>query len=228
MIRRSTKCNWFIRIFLVSAFFLITPMCFGQMGSYAIYSDVWGDGYENTNLYGCGITQDYSNYYNHSYWVVSTITSPAGRTVSATSYTSSSYARVDLSMPLSGNDFNDNDLGLYNMVTRHWLNCPYMGFAYPSGTTTAKVKVGISTSCFYFFGFDSGDCFYRPISPCDVKCRPDNILLNPNQAQCLHWATELMKWTQNPDTGTVHCPERGLARFSENECPRCFDVEVAQ
>ena len=41
---------------------------FGQMGSYAIYSDAWLDDSNpsQAKMYGCGVTQDYNNIYGHT------------------------------------------------------------------------------------------------------------------------------------------------------------------
>src|SRR5437868_12746543 len=69
------------------------------MGSYATYSDMWIDDsaapanaefYEDSpappvSVVSCGVTQDNYNGYGHTYWVVSTLTSP-NRNISGTSY----------------------------------------------------------------------------------------------------------------------------------------------
>jgi len=78
-----------------------TSTVFGQMGSSAVYSDGWAD-YSNPNspqIVGCGVTQAYNNYYGHTYWVVTKVTSPGGQMATSTSYHSSSYAYVETRLP---------------------------------------------------------------------------------------------------------------------------------
>lgn len=100
-----------------------------SMGSSATYSDQWMDNptMDTIRVRSSGVTQDYNNTYGHSYWVVIKLTSPAGRTATTTSYSSSSYARVETSLPL---DFDDP--GDYTTRTEHWMRCPYMYGAFPS------------------------------------------------------------------------------------------------
>src|SRR5438270_9517094 len=81
--------------FVVSHIFLLLIMfglsqhsAFGQsMGSYTVYSDSWVNDSDPDNMVivGSGVTQDNNNGYGHTYWVVSTMTSPNGRTANATS-----------------------------------------------------------------------------------------------------------------------------------------------
>jgi hypothetical protein len=91
--------------------FVTTVPAFGQMGSYSIYSDTWADDSDPSQIkvYGCGVSQDNYNSYGHTYWVTTTITSPSGRTTSATSYKSNSYnayARADVFLDWQ-NEFGD-------------------------------------------------------------------------------------------------------------------------
>ena len=74
---------------------------FGQ--STAWYSDSWGDDY---TLYGSGVSYSSYNTYSHTFRVITTMTSPNGR--SATSDTGySSYASSFVSLGIDENDLGD-------------------------------------------------------------------------------------------------------------------------
>ncbi len=92
------------------------------MGYGAMYSDTWVNS-SWSRIWGCGVTEDYYNGYGHQYYVTTTLTSPMGRTASATSYTSSSYAYVDVKLDWP---FDDGDLGEYLTTTEHKTLCPYI------------------------------------------------------------------------------------------------------
>ncbi|HYG80766.1 MAG TPA: hypothetical protein VD861_10280 [Pyrinomonadaceae bacterium] len=129
-LRRATAHGFRFTLGIAFLSILATPSVFGQsMGSVSVYSDQWMDKptADSIRVRSSGVTQDYNNMYGHNYWVVIKLTSPAGRTATATSYASTSYARVETSLPL---DFNDS--GGYTTRTEHWTRCPYMYGSYIS------------------------------------------------------------------------------------------------
>lgn len=97
-----------------------------QMGSSTVYTDQWIDSSDPNapRIVGCGITQDFNNTYSHTYWSEITITSPTGRTATVTSSTSSSYSRAETSLLW---DWSNPDPGDYQILTRHFMRCPYIG-----------------------------------------------------------------------------------------------------
>jgi hypothetical protein len=151
--------------------------CYGQMGSYAIYSDTWIDdsGVDSSKMYdqgvpipgaravSWGVTQDNANYYNHRYWVQTKITGPDGRTSTATSYTSSSYARAEATLPLT---LSESELGTFQTNSTHSMSCPYMNGIILNSSTFDVVGYGFSQACYYRgatgFGMDTyyivGNC----------------------------------------------------------------------
>ena len=98
-----------------------------------------------------------------------TLTSPHGRTASATSYRSnaySAYVRADVSLA-----WDDNDIDDYTEVTRHMMTCPYMG-GYPMGSTTNPIlRTGTSYTCYKYDPSIVNVCSYVTISPCPVYCQ---------------------------------------------------------
>lgn len=126
----SSFCLLGMLMFLV---LFSTSPCYGQMGSSAIYSDTWLDtsGASSNTVYeegatvpgayvvGWGVTQDYNNIYNHSYWVQTTLSGPGGRTASVTSATSSSYTRAEVRLPFT---FNSSETGSYSTSSTHMMN----------------------------------------------------------------------------------------------------------
>lgn len=160
-----------------------------------VFSDSWFDDsgganrtYEEgeavTGLYvvGCGLTE--ANYGDdwelHSVRATTTIRSPNGRVVTLTSTVyynwnqgSSFTARAE---PKLQWDIYNPENGDYIVSTRHFSTCPSTEL----GNTTDRVKRGQSMSCWDLGGIrgqDVQDCFYRPITPCVVNCRPDEIVL---------------------------------------------------
>jgi hypothetical protein len=152
------------------------------MGSSVTYSDTWVDSSSTSTGYvvGSGITTDSYNTYNHRYWVKPTITSPSGRTATGTSYTSSSYARLDVSLSW---DYR-TDLGLYTISTTHSMTCPYI-FGVVSSTTGTGITLGTSTVVFENSGTrdSSNRCIMNLIN--NVVCtgrKQANDPLCPNYA----------------------------------------------
>jgi hypothetical protein len=160
---------------------------FGQMGNSAIYSDEWVDtsNPQAISIVGSGTTQDYQNYYGHTYWVVTKVTSPTGRTATATSYQSSSYAHIETHL-----SWDWNEPGIWFVETRHWMCCPYMG----GNPFTGQNCISGGSSTDRFFGvshaqyvkdMNNGDGTGRfvPISGCNVTCMPSSFnatLICPN------------------------------------------------
>lgn len=92
-----------------------------QMGYSVIWSETRLDSSTNpANVVGTGITSDSYNIYGHRYWVTTTVASPSGRTASGQSYTSGSYARIDIFLD-GGFEF-----GGFTINTTHSMTCPYM------------------------------------------------------------------------------------------------------
>lgn len=98
---------------------IAAPSAFGQMGSSAVYSDMWVDDSAAPAEYvegaapppytvvATGVTQDNYNSYGHTYWVMTTLRSPNGRTASVTSYKTnaySAYTRGDASLSYDPTD----------------------------------------------------------------------------------------------------------------------------
>ena len=82
---------------------------------------MWGEGSPAGYMVGVGISSDSYNSYNHRYWVNTSLTSADGRVAQATSYTSASYARAEVTLTVS-----ISDSGQFTVNTAHWFTCPYM------------------------------------------------------------------------------------------------------
>jgi hypothetical protein len=151
---------------------LWSTTAFGQMGQYAVYSDKWLDDSDpmNVQMIGSGVTQDSANYYGHTYWVVTTITSPNGRTAATTSSQSSSYTRAEINLSV-----NRDDMGTYNVQSSHWLCCPYMGGnpytgagCYPSSSTSASLPISLKSSGWKVVGETLTSCMI--VATCSGTC----------------------------------------------------------
>ncbi len=129
---------------------------FGQMGSISAYSDSWCD--DDGTIFSSGVTADSYNSYGHTYWTVTTLTSPSGRTSSATSYQSNSYGAYTRAETSLTGDPDNLDPGDYQTQSDHWMCCPYMGGnpfsptqpsqgCFPSSSTFITVKKGASVTC---------------------------------------------------------------------------------
>ncbi len=97
------------------------------------YSDISVD--SNGTIYGWGITDANSaGCYCHTAKVTTTITSPQGRTQTASDIYGGrghEYARADVSL-----GFLSTDVGNYTLSSTHWAFCPYCGCYFISGTHT--------------------------------------------------------------------------------------------
>lgn len=163
---------------------------FGQMGSSVTYSDSWADYSGNPGyIIGCGITSDSYNTYGHRYWVSSTIRSPSGRTASGTSFTSSSYARIDVSLSW---DY-ESDFGDFTTTSTHSMTCPYVFGFTPTTTTTTGVRAGASSVVFGNSGLrDSQNrCIMNIINPCNVICTGRG---QTNEVQCRNYVIYIEPW----------------------------------
>src|SRR5574341_157467 len=94
-----------------------TLSALGQMGSTSTYSELWAD--QNGNLYGCGVTDETYNSYNHQARVISTLTSPNGRSASTDTGYTGSYACASVYL-----SFDENDVGCFNLGSDHYSYCP--------------------------------------------------------------------------------------------------------
>jgi hypothetical protein len=159
---------------------MLSPAVYGQMGQYSVYSDQWVDTSdpEALTIVGSGVTQDYQNYYGHTYWTVTQVTSPSGRTATSTSSQSSSYAHTETRLP-----WDWAEPGTYSAQTQHWLCCPYMGGnpytgqgCYPSSSTSANRLYGVSHAQYYRDTINGdGTGRFVPIAGCNVTCMPSSI-----------------------------------------------------
>jgi hypothetical protein len=166
-----------------------------QMGSKAIYSDAWVNTSGSGSVVGCGVTQDSYNSYGHTYWVETKLTSPKGRTTTATSYKTNSYSaytRVEVSLL-----WDWADLGGFSVESKHIACCSYMGGnpytganCYPSVTRDA-VAVGASSARYKFDIFSGGTiCRYQRYNNCRSTCARDYIDFT-KQGSCYNYAQEI-------------------------------------
>jgi hypothetical protein len=188
--QRALRSRSLIIVSTLLVFIACAPAAFGQMGYSVTYSDTWVDSSSTSMGYvvGSGITTDSYNTYNHRYWVKPTITSPSGRTATGTSYTSSSYARLDVSLSW---DYR-TDFGLYTISTTHSMTCPYI-FGVVSSTTGTGITVGASTVVFQNSGTrdSSNRCIMNLISPCNVVCTGRG---QTNDPACPNYAIWIEPW----------------------------------
>ena len=190
MLRRFK--SWAIT--LVAIVFCLVPT--STVSGYSYYSEEWMDDSDpnNPRISGSGVTYDSTNGYMgtphgyqqiHSYWVVVTMTSPSGRTVSSTSYTSSSYVSIQVNLPLLEN--GEFDLGNYSVQTQHWQCCTYMApnpwdgrRCYPNASSSIDVIVGASLTILTKAAMSNT---YTKIANCNVHCPVDQLLASQNEGQ---------------------------------------------
>jgi len=178
---------WFLCL-VISLF--LGPTAFGQV---AVYSDTWLDNSDPNNLkiIGRGVTQDDQNYYGNSYWVVTTVTSPSGRTATSTSYQDASYAEVET--PLV---WQENDLGNYAIQSQHWVCTPDDG-CYVVDSTSAVIGTGISHAAYVEnVEFADGTANFIPIQGCNVTCMPSSFRTTKFCGSQLDYRLRLQMWTQ--------------------------------
>jgi len=177
-------------LLVILAVLTVSPTFGQQMGSYATYSDMWIDDsaapanaefYEDSpappvSVVSCGVTQDNYNGYGHTYWVVSTLTSP-NRNISGTSYKTNSYnayTRINTSLP-----YDLNDLGNFTVGSSHWMCCPYMGGnpytgagCFASASSGDGAIVGASIICYTLESFNPATqiAILVRVEPCRTYC----------------------------------------------------------
>ena len=119
--------------------------------------------------------------------MVTTLTSPGGRTTTATSSRTNSYSTyitVETVLP-----WDWNDLGDYSTQSRHWMCCPHMGGnpytgagCYPSGSSASQFRVGASIAVYRSTFCQGGECptacGYEIIPNCDTSCKQQQITTN--------------------------------------------------
>ncbi len=229
---QSIAATMFILICQASAF--------GQMGSLSAYSDSWAS--DDGTIFSSGVTADSYNSYGHTYWTVTTLTSPSGRNSSATSSQSSGYGAYTRAETSLTGDWDNLDPGDYQTESDHWMCCPYMGGnpfsptqpsqgCFPSSRTFLTVNKGASVTCLPLHFITLDECIYDKMDPCDVKCPRDRITVARiaiPDTRCLGYAQEIRIWVKDPRTGTVICPGSGLTRFSDTMCFQCQELEVVQ
>jgi|SRR5437588_7048643 len=147
---------------------------------------------------------DSYNSYGHTYWTVTTLTSPSGRTSSVTSSQSngySAYARAETSLA-----WDWNDLGDYSTQSAHWMDCPYMGGnpysptqpsqgCFPFSHTSLAQKAGASHAGYYLTGFSFCCCSYAIVPDCHVRCGPPNVT-TVQVLDCAGWVERLQPGTK--------------------------------
>jgi hypothetical protein len=170
------------RVFSLLIFFCACHVSgFGQMGSSIRYSDSWVDDSnpDAPTVVATGVTQDNYNSYGHTYWVVTTLTSPNGRTATTTSYQTNgynAYTTAETTLP-----WDSNDLGDYSIGSQHWMCCPYMGGNPYTGagciasTTSLTSRAGASRATYSFTSQNFCCCTYHIIPNCNVRCGPPDV-----------------------------------------------------
>ena len=203
-----------IPFIIVAAFLvlIVSSPAFGQMGNSVTYSDSWVDDSSSPAYFimGSGVTSDSYNSYGHRYWVTTTLTSPTGRTASGTSYTSGSYARMDVSLSW---DFETGEEGDFTTFTNHSMSCPYMYGTIV--TTNTSIILGISIAVTNYI--HNGGCVYYLYCPngnASATCPSDNpVYVNPAQNVCRNYLHDYrLKYTYR---GSVLCFPVGKAELAD-------------
>jgi len=220
--RRSGLCAVFLLVVLGS----ITSAFSQQMGSYAAYSDSWVDDSnpDAITIVGTGATQDSQNSYGHTYWVVTTLTSPSGRTTTATSSQTngySAYTAVETVLP-----WDWADPGGYFTQSRHWMCCPYMGGnpytgagCYPGTSSSSTSLTGISKAAYYESGGLGDRCTFDLSPGCNVTCSVNNLEDTCDNFQ--HYRTRWELWVKPPLVGRYCTGRARIIRYFEP--PPCVD-----
>jgi hypothetical protein len=192
---------------------------YGQMGNISKYSDAWGD---DNYLYGCGITEDQYNSYNHTFKAITTMTSPNGRVATQDSGFRAPSARADVLLT-----FDENDLGNNLISTQHYTYCPVVRQTASLGSTGASVRSGISSTCYTYYRHDPNDgCWYLPINGCTSRCILGLVtypLIPDGQGLCYQHIRVKQRWTET-DCGcpSVQCFFREKTPFYP--CNTCVDL----
>jgi|GEM_PF-5083685 len=223
--RVGSRQRWWKYITRLSFIFSATIVFFSVMAatpalgqSTSWYSDAWGD---DLYLYGSGTSESSYNYWSHEFRVVSTMTSPNGRTATYDTAYSSATAYVSL-------DFDENDTGFYDVNSIHYDYCPMANQEIYYGSSYARVRVGVSVICNSFRGIDPNEpinkCHYEPVEGCLVNCVPRSGNNGPMQnGICLLFAQERRRWTQR-EGGGVQCPQAGVTYYSNTNCYDCLEI----
>jgi len=132
-----------VKIVAVAVWLVIITVCpaFGQMYGSSSYSDSWTT---EQGIWGCGVTEDYYNNYNHTYTVYTEMTSPQGRYVSFTGGPSAPYSRADVFL-----DFDLNDTETYMISSNHEQYCPVSGDTFMIASTAASIDISLSQSAYF-------------------------------------------------------------------------------
>lgn len=162
--------------FVVLLCFFTTIATFAQMGSSMTYSDAWVDASDlnNVRVIGSGVRQDNYNTYSHTYWNVTEMVSPQGRSIQTTSYTSNSYyayVRSEVSLPFDPYS-SEPDVGDYIVRNFFWMRCPYMGGSF-FNTDGLPINVSVPRSAFRLTQELPDQCFYA--ATCNGQCRTDRF-----------------------------------------------------
>jgi hypothetical protein len=191
---RGRIAMYCLRAFIICGLlgFVTAVPAFSQMGSYSIYSDTWADDSNPSQIkvYGCGVSQDNYNSYGHTYWATTTITSPSGRTTSATSYKTNSYnayTRADVSLDWQ------NEFGDFTTNSNHTGCCPYMGGnpytgqnCYLGGSTSVTLTVGASVTVLTKAAMSN---IYTKVANCNVICPVDQYEASQDYGQYIAGVT---------------------------------------
>jgi hypothetical protein len=175
-----------------------------QMGQTGNYSDSWVDDSnpDNVVILGSGTTQDSYNNHGHTYWNETTVTSPAGRTTSGSSYRTdawNAYTRVEISLP-----WDWNDLGDYFIQSEHWTCCPYLNGdpslsppespgCYPIGDTSLAAKAGASRATYSLTSQNFCCCTYNIIPNCYIRCGPPEVS-RAQVSACKAYIQRIQSW----------------------------------
>lgn len=200
-------------IVIITCGFLKLP-AFGQMTPYT-YSDAWGD--ENGGIYGCSVTDEGYNSYNHQARAISTLTSPNGRVVSHDTGFGGSYACAQVYLPLDW-----NDVGIFSIIGDHEDYCPFASVVIVYGTTSTQIETRNAEFSYKkkFVHSDPRVATYErcnaPYTPCREIAMWDDWFVNNRHPQY----TSIPVLMTIGGIPTIHCSPR--CAFSED----CEEIDT--
>lgn len=148
-------------------------------GAYATYSDRSVG--SNGTIYGWGVTDVTTYGYIHTAKVSTTLTSPAGRTVSSGTKSATNSVRADVSL------FFNYEEGNFTVSSVHDGYCQYMGHFLNGVRTSCLGEIGHSLVWYRWDHYDPDESqpdVYYPIVPCNTACN----------------SREFRSWRQPPKT----------------------------
>ncbi len=157
--------------------------------------------------YAAGITEQDYNSYGHNAGVNTFITSPNGRSASMGAY-GMTYARAETYLL-----WDPNETGEMRSNSDHYGYCPhYGGSSFPPSTGPIMFPIHGSVNVMHVIS--PGGNAYRPIVPCDVRCKVHGYI-RPNYAGQYVWLLV-------PE-GPLGCLRGSIVRRNARLTP-CFDI----